>query len=103
MNTFNFIEEYKLDNKICDNFINYFKKNIEYRSLGSSSEQGFDPATMDTFPVFPVQTNYIMFTKDNRANLSNVKGYYAEIEFRNNSREEAELFAVTMRVGESSK
>ena len=41
MNTFNFIEEYKLDNKICDNFINYFKKNIEYRSLGSSSEQGF--------------------------------------------------------------
>ena len=40
MNTFNFIEEYKLDNKICNNFINYFKKNTEYKGLGNSSKQG---------------------------------------------------------------
>ena len=53
--------------------------------------------------VLPNPASYIMFTKDNRANLSNEKGYYAEIEFRNDSREEAELFAVTLRVGESSK
>jgi prolyl 4-hydroxylase len=30
MNTFNFIEEYKLDDAMCDNFIKYFKKNKEY-------------------------------------------------------------------------
>ena len=26
MTTFNFIEEYTIDKKICDNFIEYFKK-----------------------------------------------------------------------------
>jgi len=41
MNTFNFIEEYKLDNTICNNFIKYFKKNTEYKNLGSSVEKGF--------------------------------------------------------------
>ena len=44
-----------------------------------------------------------MFTKDNRANLSNLTGYFAEVEFRNNSKDEAELFAVSMGVTESSK
>jgi prolyl 4-hydroxylase len=41
MSTFNFIEEYTIDKKICNNFIKYFKKNIEYRSKGSSLVQGF--------------------------------------------------------------
>lgn len=41
MNTFNFIEEYKLNNTICNNFIKYFKKNTEYKNLGSSVEKGF--------------------------------------------------------------
>ena len=40
MTTFNFIEEYTMDKKICDNFIEYFKKNTEYKSKGSSSEEG---------------------------------------------------------------
>ena len=71
--------------------------------LMSSSEQGFDPATMDTFPVFPVQTNYIMFTKDHPVNTSNLKGYFAEIELRNSSKEKAELFSVSTQVTPSSK
>ncbi len=41
MNIFNFIDEYKVDDIICDNFIEYFKKNTEYKSLGSSSTNGF--------------------------------------------------------------
>jgi hypothetical protein len=40
MNTFNFIEEYKIDNSICDEFIKYFKKNKEYKKLGRCSEKG---------------------------------------------------------------
>ena len=31
MNMFNFIEEYKIPNKICDDLINYYEKNIEYK------------------------------------------------------------------------
>ena len=51
----------------------------------------------------PSGGSFIMFTKDNRANLSGLKGYFAELEFRNNSAEEAELFSVSMDVTESSK
>tara|TARA_X000001382_G_scaffold67507_1_gene46903 strand:- start:1559 stop:1915 length:357 start_codon:yes stop_codon:yes gene_type:complete len=51
----------------------------------------------------PNPGSFIMFTKDNRANLSGLKGYFAELEFRNNSAEEAELFSVNMDVTESSK
>ena len=34
MNTFNFIEKYKVPLKVCDNIIEYHKKNIEYKTLG---------------------------------------------------------------------
>ena len=51
----------------------------------------------------PVQGSYIMFSKDNKANMSSILGYYAEIEFRNNSTTEAELFSVGTEVFESSK
>ena len=51
----------------------------------------------------PVIGSFIMFTKDNTANLSGVRGYFAEVELRNNSTQDAELYAVTMDVTESSK
>ena len=44
-----------------------------------------------------------MFSKDNKANLSSLLGYYAETKFVNNSTEEAELFSVGTEVFESSK
>ena len=34
MNTFNFIEKYKVPLKVCDNIIEYHKKNIEYKTPG---------------------------------------------------------------------
>ena len=51
----------------------------------------------------PIQGSYIMFSKDNKANMSSILGYYAEIEFKNNSKTEAELFSVGTEVFESSK
>ena len=74
--------------------------------LGPCSDISGNIITVD--PIEPGSTNplpgaFIMFTKDNRANLSNLKGYFAEVEFRNNSKDEAELFAVSMGVTESSK
>ena len=47
--------------------------------------------------------DFIMFSKDNKVNLSSLLGYYSKLEFRNNSTEEAELFAVGADFVESSK
>ena len=52
---------------------------------------------------FPQAGVFIMFSKDNKANLSSLLGYYANIQFVNNSTEEAELFSVGADVFESSK
>ena len=51
----------------------------------------------------PVMGDFIMFSKDNKVNLSSLLGYYSEVEFRNNSTDEAELFSVATDFVESSK
>ena len=52
---------------------------------------------------FPPVGAFIMFSKDNKANLSSLLGYYAEIQFVNNSSTKAELFSVGADVFISSK
>jgi hypothetical protein len=47
--------------------------------------------------------SFIMFSKDNKVNLNSILGYYASVELRNNSTEEAEIFNVGARFFESSK
>ena len=47
--------------------------------------------------------DFIMFSKSNQANLSSLLGYYAETTLLNNSPYEAELFAISTEVSESSK
>ena len=47
--------------------------------------------------------DFIMFSKDNKVNLSSLLGYYSRVQFRNNSTEKAELFAVGADFVESSK
>ena len=47
--------------------------------------------------------SFIMFSKDNKVNLSSAAGYYASVTFKNNSMQEAELFNVGADVFESSK
>lgn len=48
-------------------------------------------------------SRFILFSKDNRANLSSVLGYYANVELYNDSTNGAELFSLTMDAFESSK
>jgi hypothetical protein len=55
------------------------------------------------FSPFPPIGAFIMFSKDNKANLSSLLGYYAEIQFVNNSSTKAELFSVGADVFISSK
>ena len=61
----------------------------------------FNPNPTGAAP--PNSNDFIMFSKDNKANLSSILGYYAEIEFRNNSQQEGELFSAGCEVFESSK
>ena len=47
--------------------------------------------------------SFIMFSKDNKVNLSSVLGYYASVTLKNDSKDKAELFNVGADVFESSK
>ena len=56
-------------------------------------------------PPSPVlsSSSFIMFKKNEVINNSGLKGYYAEVNFKNNSIEKAELFAVSSEIAQSSK
>ena len=51
----------------------------------------------------PPNGSFILFSKDNKANLSSALGYYAEVKFKNSSTTTSELFSVGMDIFESSK
>tara|TARA_R110001583_G_scaffold33842_3_gene114029 strand:+ start:13123 stop:13530 length:408 start_codon:yes stop_codon:yes gene_type:complete len=51
----------------------------------------------------PANNDFIMFSKDNKVNLSSLLGYYCLTQLRNNSTEESELFTVATDFIESSK
>ncbi len=60
-------------------------------------------AHIDTNTTRPNNSSFIMFSKDARANMSSLMGYYAEVELICTDTEEAEIFAVNSEVVESSK
>ena len=51
----------------------------------------------------PFANDFICFAKNNQANASSLKGYYAKVKFSNSSKEKAELFSVTAEIQQSSK
>ena len=51
----------------------------------------------------PSQGDFISFVKDKKVNTSSLLGYYASINFVNNSTDKIELFSVGSEVVESSK
>ena len=54
-------------------------------------------------PSIPINTNtFIMFSKNDIANLGDVKGYFAEVRLENDSTEKVELFAVSSEINKSS-
>ena len=48
-------------------------------------------------------SRFIMFSKNKAVNSSGLKGYYAELDFTNNSNKKIELFSVSSEVSQSSK
>jgi hypothetical protein len=53
--------------------------------------------------IVPTVDDYYFFSKDNNVNMSSITGYYAEVEFENNSTNKAEFFATACEITESSK
>lgn len=50
-----------------------------------------------------LENKFYFFAKDNKANLSSLIGYYAEVEMKNDSTDEIELYQIGSDVSESSK
>ena len=59
----------------------------------------------DTVTSGPAISNddFISFAKDIRVNESSLKGYYADVTFKNSSNTKTELFAISSEVVPSSK
>ena len=53
--------------------------------------------------VFHNHSAFIFFSKDNKANLSSILGYYADIQFKNDSKQYAEVYSVGVDTFNSSK
>jgi len=76
---------------------------IKIGPILSASQIGFSCNTSLVPGDYPTSSDYIFFTKDNKANLSSVLGYYARVNIRNNSKSEAEIFQISADYFESSK
>lgn len=50
-----------------------------------------------------IEGKFLMFSKNNKANLGDLKGYYAEAKFVNKSTNKVELFSVGSEITQSSK
>tara|TARA_R110002073_G_scaffold261043_2_gene423856 strand:- start:153 stop:557 length:405 start_codon:yes stop_codon:yes gene_type:complete len=62
------------------------------------------PPNTNPDPAYlPTATDFIVFGKDKSVNTTSVIGYYAKVDFVNNSSEKAELFSVGSEIAESSK
>tara|TARA_R110000737_G_scaffold143283_1_gene173893 strand:+ start:1144 stop:1551 length:408 start_codon:yes stop_codon:yes gene_type:complete len=66
--------------------------------------QHIDPANNTLLPgVLPGINSFLSFSKDKTVNDNDLLGYYASINFQNDSKTKAELFSVGANVVESSK
>ena len=85
--------------------------NDQIRRLGKIKEIGntyilvevADGVVTPTSSIIGDSNAFLMFAKDARANISGVKGYYANVKLSNGSHEKVELFALSSEVSQSSK
>ena len=89
---------------IIPNIIQFGKIQQITNQYGKLTNPPTRPSIKVTSAIPPPGTNdFIMFGKDKTANTSSLIGYYAKVNFVNNSTEKAELFSVGSEVFESSK
>jgi hypothetical protein len=81
-----------------------YPDNPEISYLNLTSSGGPVTGECTQVPAAPCDPgSFIMFSKDNKVNMSSILGYYASVELRNNSLGKAELFNVGTSFFESSK
>lgn len=60
-------------------------------------------ANIEDTATRPTTSSFILFSKDNSANVNSLTGYYAEVQLRNDSTTKAEMYSVASEVFVSSK
>ena len=74
--------------------------------IGPVTQVSNSSITCDVDPNYNINTingNFILFTKNTKANMSSLLGYFAKLRFENSSGEDAELFSIASEFFESSK
>ena len=56
-----------------------------------------------TGTILPHASDFIMFAKDRNVNMSSLLGYFAKFRIKNNSKEKAEMYSISVDITESSK
>lgn len=72
-------------------------------SLDDETETTTLTCNIEESTEVPTMSDFILFAKDNKVNLTSLLGYYASIRFKNNSISEAEMFDASCEINESSK
>tara|TARA_R100000306_G_C4365919_1_gene137634 strand:+ start:557 stop:943 length:387 start_codon:yes stop_codon:yes gene_type:complete len=72
-------------------------------SGGVSSETFVIKCNMNNDVTPPTTASFILFSKDNKVNMTSLLGYFGSAKFKNNSTEKAEMFATSCEINESSK
>ena len=80
-------------------------KKIEYNDVTEEFDitVRYDDVFYPSASDLPSSGDYISFVKDKRVNTTSLLGYYASINFVNDSKEKAELFSFGSEFSESSK
>jgi len=76
---------------------------VEIGTVASITSRYILTCNIDDNTDRPGPWDFIFFSKDNSANMSSLVGYYADLTFKNNSRDRAELFSIGSEFSESSK
>ena len=76
---------------------------VEIGTVVTIPSQYIITCNIDFETVRPSASDFILFSKDNQANMASLLGYYAEVHLKNNATVKAEIFSVGSEFSESSK
>ena len=72
-------------------------------SLDDGTETTTLTCNIEANTTLPTSSDFILFSKDNKVNLTSLLGYYGSVKLKNNSTTKAEMYSVACDIVESSK
>jgi len=63
----------------------------------------YPPSTIPIPTILPSPSDFIMFAKHRGTNMSSLLGYFAKFRIKNNSKDKAEMYSISVDTAESSK